>query len=123
MRKKILILVLIIFIFGGFLLGIIIPEDYLVRCEKKGCSCGLNENKEIPCNGCGIADPIFVSGIVNIIKSYNGTEMIICENGENIGSRIEINKNTRLIKANVLLMPVYPLKDFRHFLKGFYRDF
>lgn len=120
--KKILIAMFTIFIVAGFLIGIMIPKNYPTGCTKKMCYCA-NFAEAIQCNACSAIDPIFITGIVNIFKSYSGVEIIICKDNKDIGSRIDIDKSKGRVNANILFIPVYPFDSFNKFLKDIIRDF
>lgn len=58
-------------------------------CTLKGCPC--QEDGERPCNSCTKTDPMFVTGLVNVVKSCSGTQVLTCQDGEQVDSRVEYN--------------------------------
>ena len=51
---------------------------------------------ERPCNSCSFSDHIFTTGILNVVQQCRASEIIICENGAQVDSRIDLeNKKCR----------------------------
>ena len=92
MKKRNLILVIIgTIIILGFVIGGLWPESG-TECTKMACHCDLQEVPltEFPCNSCGVIDPIFVTGIFNIVRECSGREIVICEDYKDVGTRFDI---------------------------------
>ena len=53
-------------------------------------------NAEIPCNSCEILRPIFVTGVINIVRACQGNDILVFENSVHISDkdRVEINYNS-----------------------------
>jgi hypothetical protein len=68
-------------------------------CTLIGCPCGLtiidgdmNETDytgERLCNTCTSANPVFVSILFNVVRDCRYSEIIICEDGEEVGERYD----------------------------------
>ena len=77
-------------------MGLILPAREII-CTEMYCACGfpdteaVNYTGETPCNHCGAVDPIFVLGIFNVVKQRDDRQIIICENGERVNTRIDID--------------------------------
>lgn len=86
MKKQFFILTIILtLIIIGFIIGLSISKfgvgQTLIACPCQGI------NGQRTCNTVTWGDPIFISGILNIVQQCNTKEIIICENG------IEVDKN------------------------------
>lgn len=89
------------FIAGGFLGGYLKPDQ--TSCTLKGCPCLIGTveggslqfrplaSGERPCNDCQISEYAFFTGVVNLKKTCEATEKIRCRNGEEVGTRLEID--------------------------------
>ena len=92
MRKNILIgLIILIIIILEFIFSLFIKP--FTSCTKKGCICD-EEDREISCNSCVYSNLVYVTGIVNIVKTCLSNEVIICENSQSVGERIDIDFNS-----------------------------
>ena len=93
MDKKFLTIGIVILI---LIIGLIIPQfiESVTPCTLMMCY--PNEpTAEIPCNLCTQSQPIFVTGIINIIKVCKGTDILVFENSVHISEkdRVEIDYN------------------------------
>lgn len=80
------------FIVLGFVIRILPP---LSMCTVMGCPCE-DTSGERPCNSCSFSEPIFTTGILNVVQQCKAQEMITCENGVQVDSRIDLaNKECR----------------------------
>ena len=83
----------------GFIIGLVIPARGMM-CTEMACSCGLLQEqpniayREIPCNSCALSDPIFILGVINVVKSCNGKEIIMCDGSDNIGTKYDIDEDS-----------------------------
>ena len=95
MNKKNLILVIIgIIVILGFVIGGLWPESSAL-CTEMLCICDKSQSdKEIPCNSCAVVDPIFITGIFNIVRECGGREIIICENYQYVRTRLDIDSSS-----------------------------
>ena len=94
-KKLIVLIILAIIIILSFLIGLFFPKYEF--CTEMGCPCeGIVGER--PCNSCTNINPIFVTGIINIVKTCSAQEVILCENGINVGGRIDIDENSCKIK-------------------------
>ena len=75
-------------------------------CSKKGCFC-REDSQEIPCNSCGIAKPILITGIFNVVKMCSGTEVILCQNSNKVGVRYDVEQSTCKNKFFFFIIPIY----------------
>jgi hypothetical protein len=93
MQKKTVLISIFLIIFLGFILGFILKP--LLGCTEMYCSpklssemCELSNRTdcisknsteiiEIPCNSCGMVDPFFVTGILNVYKTCSGKEILV----------------------------------------------
>lgn len=85
-------IILLSFIVVGFAIGAIIPESN-GGCTEMACPCE-GVSGERPCNSCSLSDPIFMTGVVNVIQQCGASEIIQCENNVQVGSRIEKKDNS-----------------------------
>jgi len=93
MRLKLIIgIVIFCAVILGFAIGAGIP-DGAGGCTEMACPCE-GVSGERPCNHCSTSDPIFMTGIVNVIQQCGATEMIQCENNIQVGSRIDKENGT-----------------------------
>ena len=78
----------------GFVMGALFPETS-EGCTERGCPCeGISGER--PCNICFFSDPIFITGILNVVQQCEAPELKVCENGVQIGSRVDLaNKKCR----------------------------
>lgn len=88
------LLIIVIIIAYGIINGLLIKES--TTSTLMACSCTQNsENNftgEFPCNSVSSEKYYFsFLGFFNIYRSGTGNEMIICENSEQTGTRIDIN--------------------------------
>ncbi len=84
--------IIVSFIVLGFVIRVFPP---LVGCTAMGCPCG-NISGERPCNSCSFSEPIFTTGILNIMQQCKTQEIITCEDGVQVDSRIDLeNKQCR----------------------------
>lgn len=87
-----ILLIILILILLGFVVAKFFPSNNL--CTLIDCSCELNSNvSELPCNFCTSYEMVFISGIINVIKSCPSQEIILCENNQQVGVRYNENKN------------------------------
>tara|TARA_Y100000034_G_scaffold111318_1_gene144325 strand:+ start:1452 stop:1763 length:312 start_codon:yes stop_codon:yes gene_type:complete len=85
---KITVIILLIIIVLGFAIGFLIPEIW--ACTALGCPC-TNIEGERECNSCDISNYIFVTGVINLVNSCDGQEILSCSNNEQVGKRIDKN--------------------------------
>lgn len=95
MRKKFVILIIVLsVIILGFIVGLAIPK-FGGGCTEMGCSC-IRINGERSCNTCTWSDPIFITGILNIVQQCGAQEIITCVNDVEISKRADIeNKDCK----------------------------
>lgn len=72
----------------GSIIGTVLPETN-EGCTEMGCPCE-GVSGERPCNSCYFSDPIFTTGIVNVIQQCRASEIIKCENNTQVSSRIDL---------------------------------
>lgn len=89
MKLGLIILIIIVSVVVlGFVIGAILPRTEisctLMACPCEGVSC------ERPCNSCYFSDNIFTTGIINVVQQCSASEIIICENGDQVDSRIDL---------------------------------
>jgi len=78
----------------GFVIGAVLPETN-ADCTLMGCPCE-DVSGERPCNSCSFSDPMFITGVLNVIQQCRASEIIRCENNTQVGSRIDMeNKRCR----------------------------
>ena len=94
----IIALLIIIFILG-FGIAALIPAP--TACTEMACLC-MDVEGEIPCNWCFQSKPVFTTGVINVMNSCDGREIITCENGEQVGQRIELDLENCTIDWYVL---------------------
>ena len=99
MKKSLSILSIIIAILiVGFILGFVLPKGRL--CTELACLCVQNFTEpftgERPCNFCEQVDPIFFTGLINLVNSCDVREIIICQEGKQIGERFDIDKGCKI---------------------------
>jgi hypothetical protein len=90
MKSKTILIIVLAIILSGFVFALIINFSPIGSgaCTEMACSCkSYNEKTEIPCNSCGKTTFFYATFILNIGKSCNAKQIIICENGDNIGER------------------------------------
>lgn len=97
--KYIIGLIVLIIIILGFAVASFLPK--LPFCTKMGCPCE-NLVSERPCNSCIVSNPIFTLGIVHISKTCSAQEVILCENNLDVGTRIDIDKDSCKYKLSSL---------------------
>jgi hypothetical protein len=87
-KKSIIITIIISIILLGFILGLVV-KPFPTICTAMWCSPQENSTGivEIPCNGCGIVDPVFLTGILNVYKSCSTQEILIFSDQEYIETR------------------------------------
>ncbi len=92
MDKKIILIIIIALILSGFIFAFMMNSIALegrVNCTKIGCNCAANpEAAELPCNFCTKTTYYYYTSILNVEKSCQAREIIICENGEQVGEKI-----------------------------------
>ena len=87
LKKKFILIVFVVFIFLGFFVAALSPSSGRITSMYCDCSHGLEER---PCNDWGHTDPIFSTGLINVIMGCPGKEIIICENNEQVDTRHDI---------------------------------
>jgi hypothetical protein len=93
MKRKTLIIIGIIA--AMFIIPLLIPRSP-TACTMMYCQC-INTGPsavEAPCNSCSSSKIIFSAGIITLIQSNSGKEILTCENGEQTGRRIEPGKSS-----------------------------
>ena len=85
------IAVLAVMFIAGFLAAASMSSSRTAACTEMWCSCEGVEG-ERPCNTCYKEEPVFILGIINVIRTFHGTEIITCENNEKTDSRIEFEE-------------------------------
>jgi len=85
-------LILIIGIISAILLNIFMPMNF--SCTDKMCNPQAHEGySEVSCNFCGGKGVyLFYTGLINFKKMCPGKQIMIFQNGELIGERIEVAK-------------------------------
>lgn len=93
MERKYLILIVIIalILILGFIGGLI--KKPIVFCTLKGCFCPEGVS-EVECNSCGESKFVFYTFIINLAKYCDAQEIVLCENGEVTGERIDIYEDS-----------------------------
>ena len=90
----------------GFLLGAVV-ESSTMFCTLMACyphpeSTGVTE---VPCNGCGVKDYVFVTGFFNVYKQCSAKEILVFNGQEYIETKYEISEcsevNTEAFKFRV----------------------
>ncbi|MBI2452571.1 hypothetical protein HYV50_05880 [Candidatus Pacearchaeota archaeon] len=70
------------------------------------CTCdrriNTQPNRELPCNSCSVSDPVYVTGVINIVRYCEGKEIILCEDYERAGVRYDIDENSCKYKISFL---------------------
>lgn len=103
MRKNILISVILFLI---LLIGFIFAQfiQPVTFCTEKLCYPD-EPYAEIACNSCEISQPIFVTGIINIVKFCQGNDILVFENSLHISDkdRVEIDYNSCEYKIKFFL--------------------
>jgi hypothetical protein len=106
MKKWLKIIIVIIFLIAlGFLIGLITPNggtSTLLDCpcsyvglQSMGSSdTNYSFSGEKPCNSVSSYDTIFSLVIFSITKGGRGKEIIICQDGKQIGERDDIDKSS-----------------------------
>jgi hypothetical protein len=85
-----IILIIAIIMAYGIINGLLIPETKMSTLM--ACSCTENFTGEFPCNSISSEKYYFsFLGFFNIYRAGAGKEMIICNNGEQTGTRIDLN--------------------------------
>lgn len=87
---SVIIIAVAVVVVLGFIAGFALKES-VGACTKMACG-PLDPvgRQEVPCNRCGVSDPIFVTGLVNFEKSCSGQEIWVFENGRKVDQRVEI---------------------------------
>ena len=92
MKKiHVILIIFLSIIILGFLIGLFIPS-LGTACTKMGCLCELSEDGERYCNSCSFSNPIFITGLFNVVKDCRGSEIITCEDAVQIDTRIDFDK-------------------------------
>jgi hypothetical protein len=105
-----IILIIVILLAYGIINGLLIPETK--SSTLMACSCDLNPEigftGEIPCNSV-FSEKYYFSflGYFNVYRVGTGKEIILCENGEQTQTRIDINDSA--IKYDNKFEKVYNL--------------
>ena len=102
MKRKLFVLFITGLIVGLFvIIGFIsagVAEEEVVVCTLVYCDCfdseGENLVGEIPCNSCGLSDPVFLTWLFNVVRDCGAKEIIICEDGGSRDSRLDINEES-----------------------------
>lgn len=63
--------------------------DFVLRCYVYG-----NRTGEMSCNSCSHTEGIFLSGFFNVVKICEAKEVILCRDGEEVGTREDIKPET-----------------------------
>jgi hypothetical protein len=88
--KGVIILIIIFLLFIGFLKGY--SEKGVSGCTKMWCNPPLEVGTErISCNSCFLADPIFSLGFFKVMKTCNGKEYLIFNDGNYIDREVEVD--------------------------------
>jgi len=109
MKKWVIaVIIVILLIILGFIIGLFYPFTQHI-CTEMACQCLSGPNKpltgERPCNNCDVNDPIFVTGIFNIVKSCSAREIIICEDGARVDVRYDLEPGS--CKTSYLFFKLY----------------
>lgn len=89
--SRVLLVIIVAVILLGFVLGIV--KTGYTACTEMACGCPPNES-EIKCNSCYSHDPVFMLGIVNVVKSCSGDEILVCYEGKIIDTRIDMDESS-----------------------------
>ena len=101
-KSQTIVMIILGIIVIGFIIGLIIPARGMM-CTEMACSCGNflpeqpnppEEYRERPCNSCTSSNPIFILGVINVVKSCNGKEIIMCDGSDNIGTKYDIDEDS-----------------------------
>ena len=103
--KKIYVLIAVIVFLIILSLGMYFYFKNSHACAKKGCYCKAADS-EISCNDCSIMQPIFITGIFNMVKICSAKEVIICENSNNKGIKYDVDYSTCKNKLFLLNIPL-----------------
>ncbi|MBU1975897.1 MAG: hypothetical protein KKG59_05835 [Nanoarchaeota archaeon] len=87
LKKPYLIAIIVIaaIVLIGMILGIIL--DGLAACTEMACPCDIDGER--PCNSCHTTNPVFVTGIFNVIQECSGQEYVICKDNKFVDRRVD----------------------------------
>lgn len=104
MKKIIFVIILLVVVLS--IISYIYFQNYQF-CTKKLCPCTSATASEIPCNDCGIINPVFITGIFNIVKACSAKEIVICDSSNKIGQRYDIDYSSCKNALYLFIIPVY----------------
>lgn len=62
--------------------------DHIAFCTAMSCFPPEGGDGEVSCNTCGSEDPVFMTGILNIVERCGGREIVAFQDGEQVDRRI-----------------------------------
>ena len=89
----------------GFTTGYLMSsfKDWSWACTEMACLLEEGtDSGEYACNSCIKEETIFVTGILNVIKHCDATEMVKYENGRAISSRVDVENKICYYKYHIL---------------------
>jgi hypothetical protein len=89
-KKRAIFLIIILLLLIGFLKGY--NEKAISGCTEMWCNPTLEVGTErISCNSCFIEDPLFSLGFLKLLKTCNGREYLIFNDGDYIDREVEVD--------------------------------
>ncbi len=89
-RKGVIILIIILILLIGFVKGY--SEKGVSGCTEMWCAPPLEVGTErISCNSCFLEDPLFSLGFFKVLKTCNGREYLIFNDGNYIDREVEVD--------------------------------
>jgi hypothetical protein len=89
-KKGVTILIIFLILFIGFLKGY--SEKGVAGCTEMWCNPSIGVGTErISCNSCFLEDSLFSLGFFKVVKTCNGREYLIFNDGEYIDREVEVD--------------------------------